>query len=178
MKRRTASLALLLSGAAVLPGCARYYYGNAAQVSTDLIDANAQAIDTLLQNLQLDPNRPILVGTLVSIDRLGESSRLGRTLSEQLAGQLVQRGVLVVEPRLRDNLVITPSQGELLLSRELSEISQRHDAQAVLIGTYSASLRSVYVSIKLVHPVGNLVVAATDYQLPMDDNVRSLLYAR
>ncbi len=178
MKRRTASLALLLSATVALPGCARYYYGDAAHISADLIDANTQAIESLLQNQQLDPLRPILVSTLVHIDRLGESSRLGRTLSEQLAGRLVQRGVLVVEPRLRDNLVVSPSQGELLLSRELSEISQRHDAQAVLIGTYSPSLRTVYVSIKLVHPVGNMVMAAADYSLPMNDDLRSLLHAR
>ncbi|GAB3363702.1 MULTISPECIES: FlgO family outer membrane protein [Giesbergeria] len=177
MKRRTAALALLATAAA-LPGCARYYYGDAAPVRADLVETNAKAIDTLLQRINLDPTRPILVGTLVSIDRLAESSRLGRTLSEQLAGQLVQRGVLVVEPRLRDNLVIEPNQGELLLSRELHEVSQRHDAQAVLIGTYAASLRSVYVSLKLVHPVGNLVMAAADYTLPMDDNVRMLLHAR
>lgn len=177
MKRRTAAFALLATAVA-LPGCARYYYGDAAQVGVDLVEANTKAIEALLQNTVLDPSRPILVSTLVSVDRLGESSRLGRTLSEQLAGRLVQRGVLVVEPRLRDNLVMLPSQGELLLSRELHEVSQRHDAQAVLIGTYAASLRSVYVSLKLVHPVGNLVMAAADYTLPMDDNVRSLLHAR
>ncbi|MDD2608685.1 MAG: FlgO family outer membrane protein [Giesbergeria sp.] len=177
MKRRTATLALL-AAALALPGCARYYYGDAAHVRADLVESNAQAIDILLKNTALDPARPLLVATLVSVDRLGESSRLGRTLSEQLAGQLVQRGVLVVEPRLRDNLVMLPSQGELLLSRELHEVSQRHDAQAVLIGTYAVSQRAVYVSLKLVHPVGNLVVAAADYTLPMDDNVRALLYAR
>jgi len=177
MKRRTAALALL-AAATTLPGCARYYYGDAAHVHVDLVEANTKAIEDLLQNLTLDPGRPILVSTLVSVDRLGESSRLGRTLSEQLAGRLVQRGVLVIEPRLRDNLVMQASQGELLLSRELHEVSQRHDAQAVLVGTYAASLRAVYVSLKLVHPMGNVVVAATDYTLPMDNNIRSLLHAR
>ena len=178
MKRRIFALSLLAATLA-LPGCARYYYGeNAGGSPADLVDTNHAAADRLLQDAPLDPGRTVLVATLVSVDRLDESSRLGRTLSEQLAGGLVQRGVRVVEPRLRDHLAISIVQGELLLSRELREISRAHDAQAVLVGTYSVTARAVYVSIKLVHPVGNVVVAAVDYALPMDDNVRGLLSAR
>jgi hypothetical protein len=36
----------------------------------------------------------------------------------------------------------------------------------------------LYVSIKLVKPDGNLVVAAHNYAVPMDDNVRALLAGR
>ncbi|MBY0454974.1 MAG: hypothetical protein K2Q11_08870 [Burkholderiaceae bacterium] len=178
MKRRTMALSLLAATLA-LPGCAQYYYGeHAGDSHTALVDTNHAAIDRLLQDAPLDPSRAVLVATVVSVDRLDESSRLGRTLSEQLAGGLVQRGVRVVEPRLRDNLAISVVQGELLLSRELRDLSRAHNAQAVLVGTYSVSARAVYVSIKLVHPVGNVVVAAVDYVLPMDDNVRGLLWAR
>lgn len=178
MKRRTLALGLL-AATLTLPGCARYYYGTqAGDTHTELVDTNHAAIDRLLQDAPIDPTRAVLVATLVSVDRLDESSRLGRTLSEQLAGGLVQRGVQVIEPRLRDNLAISIVQGELLLSRELHDLSRTHNAQAVLVGTYSATVRAVYVSIKLVHPVGNVVVAAVDYVLPMDENVRGLLSAR
>lgn len=178
MKRRLATLALLCAGAAALPGCANYYYGNASSGPTVVLDANQNAVDQLLANLIIDPNRPVLVSTLVSVDRLNESSRLGRTFSEQIAGRMTQRGVLVIEPRLRDNLMMVPGHGDFLLSRELREVSQSHNAQAVLVGTYSVSTGVVYVSLKLVHALGNAVIAATDYTLPMDANVRGLLHAR
>ena len=180
MKRRTAALGLWAAASlALLPGCAQYYYGeHATATSTDLVEAKRIAADRLLQDALIDPDRPVLVATLVSVDQLGESSRLGRTITEQISGRLVQRGVLVIEPRMRASLAMSPAQGELLLSREVREVSRSHDAQAVLVGTYAVSVRSVYVSLKLVHPVGNVVVAAVDYTLPMSDNVRGLLMAR
>ena len=180
MKRRTVALGLWAAASlALLPGCAQYYYGeHATATSTDLVEANRIAADRLLQDALIDPDRPVLVATLVSVDQLGESSRLGRTITEQISGRLVQRGVLVIEPRMRASLAMSPAQGELLLSREVREVSRSHDAQAVLVGTYAVSVRSVYVSLKLVHPVGNVVVAAVDYTLSMSDNVRGLLMAR
>lgn len=184
----------LLAAASVLglSGCARYYYGEhsevmysrsvsvppLAQPRTDLLLANYHAVDVLLQGAVLDPQRSVLVATLVNVDRLGESSRLGRIFSEQIAGRLVQRGVPVTELKLRESVFLQPHQGELLLSRELSEVSQQHDAQAVVVGTYAVSAQTLYVSLKLVNPVGNTVVAASDYALPMDENVRALLFER
>ena len=46
------------------------------------------------------------------------------------------------------------------------------------MGTYAVSGAMVYVSLKLVSPQGNQVVAATDYALPVDDNLRGLLRGR
>ena len=116
-----------------------------------------------------------MVATLVQVDRLSESSRLWRIFSEQIAGRMVQRGVRVVELKLRDSVALQRDQGELLLSREVREVSQSHDAQAVVVGTYAASASALYISLKLVTPVGNTVVAAHNYAVPMDENVRVLL---
>ena len=84
---------------------------------TDVLQANYQAVDRLLETAALDPRRSVLVATLVNVDRLQESSRLGRIFSEQIAGRLVQRGVPVAELRLREQLVLHPGQGELLQGR-------------------------------------------------------------
>lgn len=161
-------------------GCAQYYYGERGGVlqRADVLKTNYDAADRLLQNAPLDPRRSVLVSTIVNVDRLHESSRLGRLFSEQIAGRLVQRGVPVTEVRLREQLALQPAHGELLLSRELREVSQAHDAQAVVVGTYAVSGAMVYVSLKLVNPLGNQVVAASDYALPMDDNIRGLLQGR
>ena len=177
MKRR-ASLLALLALAAAMPGCAHYYYygerGGPA-VRSDVLQTNYEAADRLLQTAPLDPRRSVIVATLVSVDHLGESSRLGRMFSEQIASRIVQRGVPVAEVRLREQLALQPGQGELLLSRELREVSQNHDAQAVVVGTYAVSATVLYISLKLVNPVGNQVVAAHNYAVPVDENVRTLL---
>jgi TolB-like protein len=174
-----ACAALALQGCATSP-MHSYYYGERAGGAgrTNLIAANERATDALLQFAPLDAQQPVLVSTLVSVDRLTESSRLGRIFSEQIAGHMVNRGLRVTEVKLRDNLLMQRDQGELLLSREVREVSQAQDAQAVVVGTYAVSTTVVYISLKLVNPVGNTVVAAHNYAVPMDENVRALLAGR
>ena len=166
--------------ALVLPGCARYYYGDQAAVASggDLLESSQRAADALLLNAPIDPRQPVLVTTLVSVDRLGESSRFGRLVSEQLSGRFTQRGLRVVELRLRENIAMQPGQGELLLSRDLRDVGRAHEAQAAVVGTYAVSAHQVFVSLKLVRPAGNEVLAAYDYAVPMDGNVRVLLMGR
>lgn len=184
MLRSPSLTALLLAATTALTGCAGYYYGDAygptlgSMVRGNLVDSSHSAADRLLQDTSMDPRQPLLVATLVNVDRLGESSRFGRIVSEQITGRMAQRGVRVVELKLRDSVVMHREQGELLLSRELREVSQAHQAQAVVVGTYAVSARQVYVSLKLVLPEGNAVVAAHNYAVPLDDDVRSLLAAR
>ena len=146
-----------------------------AQIQTlpwDRIEVNASSVNPL------SPSQPVLVATLVNVDRLNESSRLARIFSEQIAGRMVQRGLRVTEVKLRDNLVLHREQGELLLSREVREVSQAQNAQAVVVGTYAVSASVVYISLKLVNPVGNQVIAAHNYAVPADENVRTLLGGR
>ncbi len=197
LSRRTALRAA--TGAALMPvlapmlgGCTSYYdnlYGTSVAQTlslaqarpTDLVRVNHAAIDALLSRAVLDSRGALLVGTLVQVDRLYESSRLGRVFSEQLAGRLVQRGYSVAELKLRDRLWMRSGVGELMLSREVEEVSRSHEAQAVLVGTYGSSGQTLYVSLKLVRPYGgatpNEIVAAHDYALPVDANVRGLLLA-
>jgi len=184
MMRRTTLALLLAAAAASLTGCAGYYYGEnygptlGSMVRGNLVQSSNGATDQLLKDLPLDPRQPVLVGTLVNVDRLGESSRFGRIVSEQIAGRMVQLGVRVAELKLRDSVAMRVEQGELLLSRDLREVSQAHQAQAVLVGTYAVSPRQVYVSLKLVQPEGNTVVAAYNYAVALDEDVRGLLAAR
>ena len=184
---RACAAAAVSAAALSLAGCASsYYYGDNASGAgggggaprTSVIAANHHAADMLLQGAPLDREHAVLVATLVNVDRLDESSRLGRIFSEQIAGRLVQRGLSVTELKMRESVAMQREQGELLLSRELRDVSRAHDAQAVVVGTYAVSSTILYVSIKLVKPDGNLVVAAHNYAVPMDDNVRALLAGR
>ena len=168
-----------------IQGCASYpvstyYYGDrtGGGARTDLIEVNERATDALLLHAVLDANQPVLVATLVNVDRLNESSRLGRIFSEQIAGRMVQRGLRVTEVKLRESLVLHRDQGELLLSREAREVSQAQNAQAVVVGTYAMSASMLYLSLKPVNPMGNYVVAAHSYAVPVDENVRTLLTGR
>lgn len=159
-------------------GCAMHH-SRVEPGEDPLTQANHRAVDQLLESPavlgSLSRHKPIVVASLVGIDDLS-SSRLGRMISEQLATRLTMRGYSVVELKLRDSIFVKQSQGELLLSREVKDITLNHKAQAVLVGTYAVSNGRVYVTVKLVGTNDNMAIAAKDYVLPLDSNVRSLLW--
>jgi len=175
--RRCLALVLL---SLLVSGCASVT-GSTSDESLDaLTQVNHRAVDQLLAGIPsghaLNRQQPIVVASLVNIDDLS-SSRLGRMLSEQLATRLTQSGYSVVELKLRDSIFVKQMQGELLLSREIKDITLTHKAQAVLVGTYAESSGQIYLTIKLVGVGDNLVISAQDYLLPLNSNVRSLLWS-
>lgn len=145
--------------------------------NSELIASNYAAADDLLAQTgtSLDPAKPILAATLVDIDNLDRSSRLGRLISEHVASRIAQRGMSVVEMKMRGAIFMRKSEGELLLSREVQDITRSHSAQAVMVGTYAQAQDYVYVTLKLVRSVDSLVLAAHNYALPLDSNVGSML---
>lgn len=167
MKRRawlTGTLAALL-----LAGCAAPPTGDA------LIQLNHQAADALLQGVRLDPRQPVLIATLVDLDDLERSSRWGRLASEHVAARMANRGVRVKELKLRNQIFMAQTSGALLLSREVTDLSLEHDAQAVVVGTYTVGGDTVYVSLKLIRPDGNTVMSAHDYSFALGDGNRALM---
>jgi TolB-like protein len=140
--------------------------------------ANYEAIDSLMNDIPaIDRKYPILIATMVDIDALERSSRLGRLVSEQISTRLTQLGYGVVEMRLRNGVYIREGEGELLLSRDVRVLSQNHSAQVVIVGSYAAAANHVYLTLKAVTPANNRVIAATNYLLPLTENTRTLLSA-
>jgi TolB-like protein len=150
-------------------------YDDAA--NSRLIAFNYAAADHLLaqSRVVLDMSKPILTATLVNIDDLNQSSRLGRLISEHVASRLAQQGMPVVEMKMRGSIFMQEAEGELLLSREVKNITASHSAQAVVVGTYAQARDYVYVTVKLVRSINNEVLAAHNYALPLDSNVGSML---
>ena len=114
------------------------------------------------------PDQPILTTTLVNSDDLEETSRFGRIIQEHLASRFVQLGYTVREVKLRNELHIQEKGGETMLSRNLNEIQADQQAQAVAVGTYSLSNRTMYISARMVDPSTSTIVSSADYKLVMD----------
>jgi TolB-like protein len=137
-----------------------------------LIDQERQ---TLSPQLVPRAGRGVLVATIVDINDLERSSPLGRLLSEQLASRFAQHGIPVNELKLRGSLYVNRSQGELLLSREVRELSAIQNADLVVTGTYAESRDSVYVTIKLVRATDSRVSNAFNFVLVKTPAVAGLL---
>jgi len=116
---------------------------------------------------QLSLDKPILIATIVKTDALDSSSTLGRVTSENIASRFTNAGYKVIEMKFGNSVYMKQSEGELVLTREISSIARNHDAQGVVVGSYGVGSELVYMNIKIVKPgPANIVMAAHDYVIP------------
>jgi TolB-like protein len=151
-------------------------------VNEDVVTAaNYKAADYLIEKLPKDmlKGSPLLVASFVNIDNLNESSTLGRMVSEQISSRFKQLGYTSIEMKLRTTIFIKEGSGEFLLSRELSDISSKHNANAMVVGTYAIASDRVYLTVRIVNAVDSTILASYDYNIPMTRDVyKMLLQAR
>jgi len=121
-----------------------------------------------------NPDQPLLVTTFVDNNDLTQTSRFGRILQEHITSRFVQLGYTVKELKLRDSLLIQPKSGETMLSRDLDLISPSVSAQAILVGTYSYTNRTMYISARLINPANSTIISSADFRLIMDQNVLAM----
>jgi TolB-like protein len=145
--------------------------------NSEFTNANYAAVDKLIMAtaVPFEKDVPVLISTLVNIDSLNRSSRFGRLISEQIATRLTQRGYNIVEMKLRTNVYIQEGTGELLLSRDVRELSKNYSAQVVVVGNYAVAAGYVYLTLKAVTVTDNRVISAVNYLLPLTENNKALL---
>jgi len=144
-----------------------------------LVQATYRAVDELVAGAtELEHSDRILVATLVDVNDVERASMLGRQVAEFLTTRLAQRGRDVVHTTVRIDSLAIRREGQFVLSRDITKLSQEHKAKAVLVGTYGATDTTVYVSLKLVRTLDLEVVSAVDYTLPHDGEVAWMLAQR
>jgi TolB-like protein len=127
--------------------------------------------------IEIEKDAPLLVGTVVNVDSMNQSSRFGRTVSELVASRLTQLGYNVIEMKLRSSGVyIREGTGELLLSRDIRDLSSNYNAKIVIVGNYSVASQYVYMTLKAVSVADNRVISAVNYSLPITVDNRALLF--
>ena len=151
--------------------------GYAEPQRNPLISSSQKAVTALSQGIPLQAinDAPVLVGTVVNVNQLSRSTPLGRTLSELYASQLASHGFNVKELKLRGDIFVQEGTGELMLSREVRDIANSHQAALALVGTYSKAKLNTYISLKLVRMSDSRIVGSYDYALPNEADVQRLL---
>lgn len=148
-------------------------------MEVDLISEIRDASAELVKNTgKLNRRDPLLVATFADIDDLQQSSTFGRMLSEQFTSALSNKGLPVIEVKMRESLFIKERTGELILSRKLNSLVEAHDAQAVLLGTYAIGGNYVYVNVRLVRTADNIILGSHDFSLPLNRDIKAMLPRR
>lgn len=160
-------------------GCSIKPTSSSTDPEVDLIAEVQEAAEALMDNATgLHGDAPLLVATFADIDNLQQSSTLGRILSEQFTSSLASNKVPVIEVKMRESLFVKEQTGELILSRKLHSLVQSHDAQAVLLGTYALGGNNVYLTVRLVRTEDNIILAAHDFSLPLNRDIKAMLPRR
>lgn len=166
---------IMLSGCAVSQSTENKVVNN-TYINDPFIRTNYKAAEALISqlNTQVSTTNPIIVATLVNIDDLNNSSTFGRLVSEQISARFSQSSYKMLEMKFRGYVYMKQDQGELLLTREIKDVAQSHNAQAVIAGTYALSQNTVFVNLKVIQPNTNVVIAVHDYTFPLDSNLKTL----
>ena len=178
-------LFVLVSVLISLAACSNYYGGNAAsqaiystqQKSIDLRAEVETACAQLIRRAKHTNKRKdtFLVVSFADLSALSQSSQLGRLMGQDCSTEFVNGGYQVTEPLFADALYIDPSQGELMLSRNLEVLAQDHEATAVVVGTYTVGRNTVYANARLIRSNDALVLSAVSFEIPLTPEVGQLI---
>jgi hypothetical protein len=118
----------------------------------------------------------LIVTTPVDLNNLEESNSVARQMQEELNLWFIQAGYSVQEVRRGKALLMRPSTGELLLTRNKDLILENEVRSAlVMTGTYMLTSRHMVFNIRLMQTDGNEIYAMSNISLPISGELRSLI---
>ncbi len=142
------------------------------------IDGVCQVVGDMLERnrlFYLDRTLPILSTSFVNLDDLKETSAFGRLMGVGVASRFSQHGYRVIELRLgKGSVIVQEKNGEFVLSRETARLEGSHDAQAIVVGTYSLDENWAFISVRIVGIRDNSVISSYDFSMRMDETLKRL----
>lgn len=124
---------------------------------------------------ELDDESVLTVSTFVNLNNLYTTSGLGRYLGEQMIGELQKQGFNVIDVRKTPGIMVSENQGEYGLSRDMDELTFIHKAQAMVVGTYSATETELLLNARILRNEDGMVLSTASLVLPIDSLVGRLL---
>lgn len=146
----------------------------------NLVKLGSKVAETLIKQsmpplIPFQSDQPILVTTLVNNNNLDDTSSFGRSFQNNIAAGFVNHSYAVKEIKLRKDMQVEMHKGEFMLTRDLREMAGKQRAQAVVVGTYAMAGRVMYLSVRLVNPVNQVILAVYEDKLPLDENSLRML---
>jgi TolB-like protein len=138
----------------------------ASEPQNDFVALSDEAADALRNGArhELADDAPIIYGVFTPVGQPETSSPFGRIFAEHVASHLVQRGVKVVEVRLRESIAVRQG-GPYALSDDVQEVARRVRARAALSGSYAVTSRYVLITARLIDVSNGLVLSSWDKRI-------------
>jgi len=124
--------------------------------------------------ITIKPDAGIAIGTFTQVDTLELNDTpnhplrlLGLQLEEGFMTASVAQGLRVIEFKTREKLTIKANQ-DLMLSRNIKQLSKTQKIQYFLTGTLTEQESGVVVNARLIDTSSNQVIAAATDYVPID----------
>lgn len=140
---------------------------------------NAQIIfmaDQIERNVDRESvQNTFIVTSLSNLNRLSETTRFGRLVSENLIHELQVRRWKIFEVRLTKDIIINET-GEFSLSRDIMKIKDIYMVGGIITGTYSVADGHIIVNTRVIDINTGLVVSTAQSHMPVTWFTESLLF--
>jgi len=168
-------LASALLSTTLLVGCSPFYHHETID-DQDLVEVSYEAVNQLLFNLKtpLPKGSLIVINSLVNDDDMGQTLPFGRIVSDQLSSALSQSDYRVRGMELPTEIFVKNDSGILELPEKTKTALNELKASAIVVGTYAAGRKSVYVSLRIVELSTQNIISSTDFSVPMGPDAKRL----
>lgn len=167
---------LILLTPLILSSCSGLKY---TKKDINLIDYVYTYTKILISPIKEEVNinkKKIILTTVSDVNSLDETTPFGRTITEQVSRVFLENGFQIIDVRIPGNKIfIEKKNGEFYLTRDISKLFKKINADYIFTGVYSVGHRNVYVNFKLIDPTNRSVVSSVDFKLPLTEDIKTLL---
>ncbi len=118
---------------------------------------------------------PVVITSFPNLDKMKETSNLGRLISESLMHELQVRRWSVIDVRLVKDIIIN-EEGEFSISRDIKKLRDSYKVSGVVTGTYSFTNDSIIVNARAIDIDTGVVKSSAQVAIPID-GIESLLFS-
>lgn len=113
-----------------------------------------------------DPANTYIVTSFANLDKLDESSALGRLISENLMHGLQMHKWQILEVRLTKGVDITAA-GEFSLSRDVAKLKEEYKISGFVAGTYSVAEGNLTINARIIDVNTGIVISSAQAYIPV-----------
>lgn len=123
--------------------------------------------DQLDQNAgKKDPSSTFIVTSFTNLDKLGDTTALGRLISENLMSGLQLHKWQILEARLTKGIDVTAA-GEFSLSRDIAKLKDEYKITGVVTGTYSVAEGNLTINARVIDVNTGLLISSAQTYIPV-----------
>jgi TolB-like protein len=127
--------------------------------------------DQLTQNRDIKnlSDTPFAVASVVSLDDVSRTNKLGFLLQEHLLHELQARGFKVVDFKLLNDQIQVTRDGDFAFSRDPKKLRKSYDISQVVSGTYAFEAEGVVVNLRAIDTKTGVISSTAQGYFPRSD---------